>query len=255
MAKTLKQVRAGRMVYAVVYTAPSAGDLPRMRQQKQHASCEAREKLNTRTSLQKLERILAANFDSGDLWVTLTYRDDKLPPDKDRAVQRYRRFACELRKLRKKRGEDLLYVYVTEGKHPGGRLHHHAVINSTGADLEEIKAVWGQGDVEIERLTFDAMNTYEALAAYMAKEPREYGQPKLGEHMWARSLNLKPPETETQSVPDYLTLSAPPEAVAIDYQPPTRNGFGEYSWIKYMLPRQDRKRKRAKRRPGKKAKE
>ena len=255
MAKTLKQVRAGRLVYAVVYTAPSIADAPRIRQQKQRASCEAREKLNARTSFQKLERLLAANFDNGDLWVTLTYTDEKLPYSRDRAVQRFQRFSSNLRKQRKKRKEDLRYIYVTEGDYPGGRLHHHFVTNSTGEDLEEIKRIWNQGDVEIERLTFDANNTYEALSVYMTKEPREHGHPKVGERMWTPSLGLRRPEPETITVPDYLTLSAPPDAVAIEYQPPTKNGFGEYSWIKYLLPKEKSKKKRAKRKARKKSKE
>ena len=254
MAKTLKQVKAGRLVYAVVYTTPTIGDSPRARQQKQHASCEAREKLNARTSFQKLERLLAANFDTGDLWVTLTYTDEKLPYSRSRAMQRVQRFASNLRKERGKRGEDLRYIYVTEGDYPGGRMHHHMVTNSTGADLEEIKRLWNQGDVEIKRLTFDATNTYEALAVYLTKEPREHGHPKVGERMWVPSLGLLRPEPETLSVPDYLTLSAPPDAVAIEYQPPTKNGFGEYSWIKYLLPKEKTKKKRAKRK-RKKAKE
>lgn len=255
MSKTLKQVRCGRLVCAVVYTQAAASDAPRARQQKMHASCEAREKLNARTSFQKLERVLAANFDNGDLWVTLTYKDEKLPYSRERSLQRLRKFCAALRTARKKRGEDLKYVYVTEGDHPGGRIHHHMVANSTGADLQEIKALWTQGDVEIERLTFDASNTYEALAVYMTKEPREHGHPKVGERMWTPSLGLLRPEPETISVPDYLTLSAPPDAVAIEYQPPTRNGFGEYSWIKYLLPKDKTKHKRAKRRARKKSKE
>lgn len=42
-------------------------------------SIEPRETLNARTSFQKLERTLAANFDNGDLFITLTYDDKHLP--------------------------------------------------------------------------------------------------------------------------------------------------------------------------------
>ena len=78
MSKILRKIQSGRLVYAVVYTAPVAGDSPRQRTQKRQASTAAREKLNARTSFQKLERTLAANFDDGDLFLTLTY-DDKHP--------------------------------------------------------------------------------------------------------------------------------------------------------------------------------
>ena len=69
MSKTLRKIQSGRLVCAVVYTAPAAGDSSRQRAQKRHASTAARERLNARTSFQKLERTLAANFDDGDLFL------------------------------------------------------------------------------------------------------------------------------------------------------------------------------------------
>ena len=115
MSKTLKQVRAGRLVCAVVYTTAAAGDSPRARTQKQRASTAARDKLNARTSFQKLERTLAANFDNGDLFITLTYDDTHLPEDREAAIRRIRSFLSKLRKARKPRGQLLHYIYVTEG--------------------------------------------------------------------------------------------------------------------------------------------
>ena len=250
MSKILKQVRAGRLVCAVVYTTPTAGDSPKARAQKQKASTAARERLNARTSFQKLERTLAANYDNGDLFITLTYDDKHLPESREAAIRRIRSFLSKLRKARKTRGQLLHYIYVTEGCNPGGRLHHHLVVNSTGDDLEEIRKLWIYGDnVELRPLTFDQSYTYEDLASYLTKEPREWGHPQVGERTWTPSLGLARPEETTEDVPDYLTLTAPPEAIAVEYQPPIRNGYGEYAWIKYMLPRgTGRKRPRAKRR-------
>ena len=57
------------------------------------------------------------------------------------------------------------------------------------------------------------------------------------------------PRPETETVPDYVTLAAPPEAIILQNQGPIRNGYGEFAWIKYMLPYQpDRRRARSKRR-------
>ena len=148
MSKILRKIRAGRVVFAVVYTPCTAGDSPKARAQKQKASTAAREKLNARTSFQKLERTLAANFDNGDLFVTLTYDDKHLPDSRDKAVRKIRSFLSKLRKARAERGEDLHYIYVTEGACPGGRLHHHLVLNSTGDDLEDTpryhSTCWGK---------------------------------------------------------------------------------------------------------------
>lgn len=249
MSKTLKQVRAGRLVYAVVYTSAAPGDAPRVRAQKLKASTAAREKLNARTSFQKLERTLAANFDSGDLFVTLTYDDERLPPDRDTAVRRVRSFFTKLRRARKARDALTKYVYVTEGDCPGGRLHHHLVLNSTGSDLEELRQLWIYGaNIEVRRITIDKTHTYEDLASYLTKEPREWGHPQVGERTWTPSLGLAKPQAETESVPDYLTLAAPPEAEVLANEGPIRNGYGEYSWIKYLLPSGSRKTNKTKRR-------
>ena len=257
VAKTLKQIRAGRLVCAVVYTTPTAGDSSRARAEKQHASNEAREKLNARTSFEKLERALAANFDSGDLYVTFSYDDKHLPADRSAAVRRMRAFAPKLRAARRERGETLSYVYVTEGAYPGGRLHHHMVLNSTGKDIKELKELWKYGDnVEVRRLKFNEDYTYGDLASYLTKEPREWGNPRVGEKTWTPSIGLRRPQQETCSVPDNLTLVAPPEAVAVEVQRSESNGFGSYSWIKYLLPPESgRKPKRAKNRRRKPRKE
>lgn len=253
MSKTLKQVRAGRLVYAVVYTTPTAGDPVRVRAQKRKASTLAREKLNARTSFQKLERTLAANFDNGDLLVTLSYDDKNLPENKDDAVKKIKAFIKKLRTARKARGETLSYIYVTEGAWPGGRLHHHMVINSTGKDFEELPALWRYGEnVELTRLTFDQTYTFEDLASYLTKEPREWGHPQVGERTWTPSLGLEQPEPQTETVPDYVTLTAPPEAVTIAREGPVKNGYGEYMWIKYMLPKAPRRKKPKRNRKRKK---
>ena len=250
MAKRIKMITAGRLVWAAIYTTPTAGDTGRARAQKQRASTAAREKLNARTSFQKLERALAANFDDGDLFLTLTYDDKHLPESRDRAVRKVRAFLSKLRAARKARGQPLHYIYVTEGCCPGGRFHHHLVLNATGDDLEEIRRLWIYGDnVELRRLTFGREHTYEDLASYLTKEPREWGHPQVGERTWTPSLGLARPEPETDSVPDYMTLTAPPEALVLQCEGPIRNGYGEYAWLKYLLPRNNkRKRPRSRRR-------
>lgn len=253
MSKILKRIRAGRMVYEVLYTSPTAGDSPKARAQKQKASTLAREKLNFRTSVQKLERTLADNFDNGDLFLTTTYDDKHLPENRDRAMRRLRGVLSKLRANRKARGQPLRYIYVTEGCYPGGRIHHHLVINSTGEDLEELRRLWSFGDIELRRLVFDKDHTYEDLASYLTKEPREWGHPRVGERTWTPSLGLVRSEPETMEIPDSLTLAPPPEALAVSKTGPETNGYGEWCWMKYMLPYSPRKKRpRAKRKRRKK---
>lgn len=248
MSKTIKRVKSGRLVSAVLYSMPSPGDSPKVRQQKQKTSSLAREKLNARTSFQKLERTLAANFSDGDVYLTLTYDDKHLPDSRSKAVRRIRSFLSKLRAERKKRKETLKYIYVTEGNHPGGRLHHHVVLNGTGKDLQEIRQLWIYGEnVEIRRLKFHRDYTYEDLASYLTKEPRDWGHPKVGERTWTPSVGLAKPVVETETVSDYLTLTAPPEAIILAKEGPVMTVFGEFTWIKYLLPEIPKKTKRARR--------
>lgn len=250
MSKRLKQVRAGRLVSMVCYTAVSAGDGERTRMQKRKASTLARELLNARTSFQKLERLLAANFDDGDLLVTFTFDDKHRPGSREETVKKARCFWPKLRAARRDRGEDLLYVYVPEGHCPAGRPHIHAVVNSTGEDMEEIRRLWRYGgNVDFKVLKFTPEFTYADLASYLTKEPREWGHPCVGERTWIPSLGLRrPEEPPAETVPDYMTLTAPPEAFTIECEGPRRNGYGEFSWIKYLLPvNPDRAKARPKR--------
>ena len=84
MAKTkrLKKQTAGRLVRAVCYTQVLSTDAPRARAEKAKCSTAARRKLNYRFAYQKLQMQLAANFTRRDLYVTLTYDDEHLPPNR-----------------------------------------------------------------------------------------------------------------------------------------------------------------------------
>lgn len=115
-----------------------AGDGPRARAQKRKASSAARERLNARTSFAKLERVLAANFDDGDLFITLTYEDGRLPESRDMAVRKIRSF---LAKLRAAGGQGPAHqIHLCDRRAaPRGPSHHHLVLNGTGEDLEEVR--------------------------------------------------------------------------------------------------------------------
>lgn len=139
---------------------------------------------------------------------------------------------------------------MTEGGCPGGRLHHHLVVNSTGEDLEEIRRLWIYGDnVEVRRLEFNQGHTYEDLASYLTKEPREWGHPQVGERTWTPSLGLAGQSRRPEHRPGLCDADGSAEAVILQNEGPVRNGYGEFAWIKYMLPYQpDRRRARSKRR-------
>ena len=186
--------------------------------------------------------------------LTLTYDDGYLPPDKRSADKLLQKFFRKLRTARRRRKEELRYIYATEGWHGkaedawfGGdgrledrRLHHHVVLNGGGpGDLEEIRSLWdGGGYVRAEPVD---VHYYRELAKYLTKEAREFGRARPGERSWRASRNLAPYEVEYIEIPsDSVTLSAPPGAV--DYvQFTERNpyGFADCVGARYLLFEED----------------
>ncbi|MBQ2633458.1 MAG: hypothetical protein IJF88_02610 [Oscillospiraceae bacterium] len=244
--KRLTQVRAGRLVSAVLYTQATAWDEPAQRAAKSKISSAARQRLNHKASWQKLEAVLAANFDRDDLFVTLTYRDEDLPATREAALRCLNTFLAQLRAARRVRGEAVLYVKNAEhltDDGSEGRWHHHVVINATGADYEEIRSLWARwGDnVDFEPLLSDGMD-FAARAQYLCKE-----RPPVGKQAWTPSRGLRRPERTSELVDDALTLSAPAGAIIIDRDEKV-NAWGSYVYIKYLLPWRPRRGPRLKRR-------
>lgn len=241
MARTnyKKKMTAGRLVKTVLYSVPQRKDEPRARAAKERVSSEARQRMNLRASWEKLEMLLAANFDYRDLMITLTYLDRYLPPNREAAVKLLKKFITQLRAEYKKRGHVLKYIYVTEDKHGDGRLHHHIVINGTGNDYELINSLWIYG----ENVHFEPVEIkgYEALARYLTKEPREYGKAEVGKRTWTPSQGLARPKTEGDRVEDDMTLTVPPGAVVLD-RSEKNNEFGTFIYLKYLLPSKGEKR-------------
>ena len=244
--KRLTQIRAGRLVSAVLYTQPTAADEPHVRAAKQKVSSAARERLNHTASWKKCEALMAENFDAGDLWVTLTYRDAQLPPTREAAVRCCNAFLSLLRLQRRARGEEVLYLknveHLTDDDEEG-RWHHHLVLNATGQDYEEIRSLWSKwGDnVDFEPLLGNGED-YASRARYLCKER----QP-AGKQTWTPSRNLRRPVRESELVDDALTLAAPPGAVILD-QEQKSNGWGSFIYIKSLLPQRPRGRSSSRRR-------
>ena len=250
MAVGIKHIKAGLLHIKVLGTVPEDSPVRQRRSGRCRPTCAAQQFYNDKCSWRELELKLAANFGRGDWVVTPTYDDEHLPPDKREADKCFQKFVRKLRAIRRKRGQELKYIYTTEGWHGrsddeyfGGdgrledcRLHHHAVLNGCGpGDLEEIRSLWpGGGYVRIEPVD---VHYYRELAKYLTKEAREFGRARPGERTWRASRNLKQYEVEYIDIPiDGVTL-APPEG-AVDYvQFSERNpyGFADCIGARYLL--------------------
>ncbi len=249
MSKFKKVIVAGPLVLEAVYPAPNLRDSSAVRAGKKSLSSEAQQRMNLKYAYQKLELQIAANFGVNDLYCTLTYDDEHLPKDRKIATRRMQAFWKKLRTAREKAGKELRYIYVTEGKHGDGRLHHHVLINATGEDYDEIRQLWNYGNVDYVRIRIDRDKNYESIAKYMCKEQRE----KLGQRLWSCSRNLKKPEQETFRVDDDTSILAPPGALVLEDSSDHVTEYGHYRYIKFLAPSWDRTPKpKAKRRRRKK---
>jgi len=249
MARAIKHIKAGLLHVEVIGAVPEASP-GRRRSGRCRPTSAAQQFYNDKCSWRSAELKLAANFGPKDCVAALTYDDLHLPADRNEANKCIQKLIKDWRKVRKKRGEELRYIYVTEGWHGKSageyfgedgrledrRLHHHIVFNGVGpGDFEELQSLWqGGGYIRIEPVD---VHYYRELAKYLTKEAREFGRPKPGEKVWHPSRNLKEPEVEYIEIPsDSVTLSPPPGAV--DYvQFSERNpyGFADCVGARYLL--------------------
>lgn len=249
MAKAIKHIKAGPLHVEVI------GNIPEERGRKGRSSrsrptCAAQQFYNDKCSWRELELILAANFGSRDLVLTFTYDEEHLPPDKKAAGDCLQKFFRKLRVVRKRRGEELKYVYNVEGFHGkqedeyfGGdgrledkRLHHHVVLNSTSRqDLDEIRSLWPYGGyLRAEPLD---IHYFRELAKYLTKEAREFGRGQVGERSWRGSRNLSKYEVEYIEIPtDSVTLTPPAGAVDCErFHEKNPYGFADCVGQRYLL--------------------
>ena len=234
MAKErLKIIQAGSLWMAVQYTAIHTQNQGARREARAMISNPARESLNAKTSWQRLMLILAANFTSKDMVVTLTYRDGKLPLHREDANKRIQLFIRKLRAARRAAGLPFRYVYTTEGYHSGGRLHHHLIVNATGADFDTIRSLWSQWG---ENIDFEQFGTDgpERWGKYLTKEPREQGRRHVGDRTWSASRNMKKPEVFYTYVPEHTALSPPAGAFVLD-KTECENCYGRFIHIMARL--------------------
>ena len=250
MARAIKHIKAGLLHLEIIGTVPEQLT-GRRRAGRCRPTCEAQQFYNDKCSWRELELHLAANFGRRDMVLTLTYDDAHLPADKQAAAKCFQAFVRKWRAARKRRGQELRYIYVTEGWHgksDDGRFgddgnledrrlhHHHAAVNGIGpGDLEEIQSLWqGGGYIRIEPVD---VHYYRELAKYLTKEAREFGRPNPGENTWHPSRNLKEPEVEYIEIPsDSVTLSVPPGAVDyVQFSEKNPFGFSDCIGARYLL--------------------
>lgn len=180
-----KTIVSGEMVECEIYPIwKCRNDLPRKRKGKTR---EAQKKLNEKNSKKNIVRLINANFNDDDLYLTLTYKDKYLP-DQSRARQDMRNYLARIKRWRKRNGitEPFKYIYSLgyedDPKHSKKvRIHHHLIISKM--DRNTAEDLWGMGRAECRRLKSDDFK-FEGVGRYLSSQ---------GDERIAHSQNLKKP--------------------------------------------------------------
>ena len=237
MARQRKRIRAGELVVETLYSVVDSRQPAAHRAARTRASSMAQQLLNHKNSLLRLKLLLAANFDLHDLWVTLTFSDEYLPPTREAVRRRVKRFFADLRRVRALRGGGVRYIYSIEGG--SGRWHVHMVLSSTGADdLRQIVAWWPWGSADVERIgkrhAEHGHPDLDTLAGYLAKEGRASGG--VGRQAWTPSKGLRQPVVESRRVPDSADVDAPPPGAVGVVASRTEGAWGTFIFLQYWAP-------------------
>ena len=241
--KRRKTIRAGRLVWDVIFTVPRPNAPQQERKRIRAVTSEQVAQTNCNTAQRKLEMLMATNFEPEDLVFTATFRDEDLPASPDVTRRRLTRVFAQIRAYRRARGlPELKYIYVLEGRHGDHRPHAHIIMNAAGDDLELFRSLWIWGDNVDMKLIGD--RGYDIWAGYFTKERREASL--NGKKQYVGSRNLKRPTVSYQWVDDAAMIDPPPGAQVIDDSGIKRNEYASCRYIKYLLPKpQNNKKLRA----------
>lgn len=161
-----QECKAGKTKEVIFYYSPKWNNKVKEgnRQKKQNKTKEAQRAVNRRQAERKLTRIFNANFDNTSLYITYEYKKENRPTTKEEIIKDVEKLLRELRKIYKKRGKVLKYVWVVEVG-VRGAAHIHMVVNVM--ELAEIKKTWDKGWITIKPL--DDSGQYRRLANYFIK--------------------------------------------------------------------------------------
>ena len=163
------------------------------RGKKEKASSKKQKNLNDKNAKKKIIRLIHANFEKGDLMITLSYKDKNRPKTEEQAKRDIDNYLRRIRRYRQKNNlPELKYIAVIEYKDEEEdkkvKIHHHLIMNSM--DRDEAERIWGLGYANTMRLEEDE-NGLEGVTRYIIKDPK-------GKKRVKQSRNLKQPIVKTK---------------------------------------------------------
>lgn len=216
------------------------------REERKAPTSEEMKKINERNATQKLRRLICANFEKEDLWITLTYKRENRP-EPEEAKKELKRYLNRLRAEYRQQGTELKYIVVTE--YMNKAIHHHLILNDlpdgSGAKLAARK--WTAGGTHCKYLYTDGQ--FENLAAYIVKETnktfKEKGNPSKCRYNRSRNLVEPKPERRIMKRDEWPEEPRPPKGFRVD-KDSLHNGVNKlgYKYQYYRLIRLEEKKGR-----------
>ncbi len=185
-----KTVQAGAQLEVELYPITSHGHRwePRRR-----ASSAAQKKLNEKNAAKRLERLVNANFQRGDIIVTLQYRAElRRNLDYAAVVRDTQNYLRRVKRWRKSNGlPEVKYIYAVE---LAGQDNWHVHLIMSKMPWEVAESLWHFADfVNCKALQPTAQEGGAAFANYIAgKKPGKDVPPKRWRR-WCSSQNLAQP--------------------------------------------------------------
>ncbi len=189
-----KEIRAGEQLEVELYPQfRSMDEVPPEGRSIRKDNSRAQKNLNDKNARKYVERLINRNFGDEDIWLTLTFDDEHLPPDGDidEAVRIIQKYFRRINYRRKKLGlGNARYVYVIEyDPFAKIRWHYHIVMDGE-LDMDTVEKCWGQGSRnEVRRIRKDE-NGLSGLANYIVKEKHRI----KSEKRWSSSQGLTDPD-------------------------------------------------------------
>lgn len=155
---------------------------------------EVQQRLNLLNRAKEVNRVICANFTSGDLYLTLTCKGEQ--PTEERFRRDLDNFLGKYARALAKRGADKpKWVKTIEVGSRSGRIHAHLVITG-GIAPHEIQAMWGRGYIDCKPLMFDKDGVL-GLAKYFVKQTRNESGDGHRRKSWSCSRNCIRPVPKT----------------------------------------------------------
>lgn len=226
MPKYRKKIWSGDVYEVEEFYCPRSIGKKYERGMNENLTSEEQKKRNLKLARKKMTRLVNANFGGEDYFVLLTFSKEVT---REEAKKDLGNFWKRLGRWKKKRGEELKYIWVLEEQ---GKIHFHIIMNeiknmNMKQAWEVLQEKWGNGLVLIKKMKKNQPDM--KLANYLTKE-----KVKKGERRWKASRNLKQSKVKIEQVNE--TKSKRKLSVPKGYEMVLHfeNYFEEIGWVRYM---------------------